>query len=504
MPSSKSTPSNVYPNRFHRDYLGFLEEQLSPDNLKKNALFKEKKTEEGKFERCISIDFCGLAATTLFSSSIAHEVPNFAETTSKRSDIAEAFRTLLKKETLAELNTEGYYVRVRFCFAYLYADYPVCLMKAEKNEIWDNLIDASNYQYYISKPLNTGEFNGSHIRIAQNDSLTHILHIIQDNDKLIITGGAHVQANTLQVRFSTIPSGICVLIINNTAFCDPYMYAKLDHDRHLRLNYPVLVLDEKNLEMKDAYISIQKHFKYLWKHDLTLFCSDATNFKSDYKEGLLELLSPEQIIGPGGTNWGHKEKRIWEQKEQRPGKVLEKTPLDIEKISEWKANLNKKLSLCTKKIKGNPDHEKPVYIEIGMRHNFFYFKIEIKNPDLIFEYLQSEGTLLYCVIAHYSYSLLNMDKKPNLHEIHPGNKNNHYKLKREIIEQLNHYDLHKNGSGKDAFDILFSLESGFKMTIPPENIDFDFKNINKIAEAKYSITHKGVSLLWSCLDFNNP
>jgi hypothetical protein len=495
---------SIYPDRFDTDYLAFLESELDIKKLKAGALYEKKPINDVEYHRCISIDFCGIAASTLFFTDASREDIT-PENLEARKRVAAAFKKLFEQNELLALNNENeeerFYIRARFCFSYMHSDYPICLMKAEQKEIWEKLADKPIDDYYISKPVNGSDFRKSKIRSTQEDSLRAIADILDNNEELIIMGGLEKKVNTIQVRFCAIPSTVCTLIINNIAYCDPYLYAKLEPNKQLALNYPVLVLREDDDDMPKAFAAIRKHVNYLWRHDLTLFCKDATRFRPDNHAGLVELLPPEAIIGFEGTNWLHKETRIWEKKKELDNTLFEKTERILQKISEWKANLNYKLGLGTKKVKEEGDDSETANMEVtvGMRRNFYYFKIACSRYNILFEYLQPTPNTLYCALAHYSYTRLTAGKIPVMHEC--TSAKNILALKNTLIDQLNNYDLDKNNNGTRYFDHLFSTNPVFELKLTTAQIHFGFSEINQIKQAEYP-THYGKSK--SCLDFELP
>jgi len=501
----------VYSDRFDPEYLSHLKQLFDIPRLKDGALY-EKKTFNGvEYHRCISIDFCGVSATTLFNTDAGRKgiKPNVAELKEK---VANAFKEIFDRKVLEELNNsdknERFYLRVRFCFPYLYSDYPICLMKAEHPDIWAGLADRPVRNYFLNKPLTQGQFKHSHITIYQEASLHKIVDILRGNEDLIILGGKEKKANTIQVRFSVIPSPACTLIINNIAHCDPYLYAKVEKEEPLSVTYPLLTLNKKDPGTCKAFDSIRKHWDFLWRHDLTLFCKDATFFTPENKEGLLTLRKPDEIIGPKGSNWTHKEQRIWEKKEEIAGHPLDKTPADLDEISNWKANLNYKFGLCTTKLTDLIDDNIKVFV--GMRRNFYHLKIELKEYNSPIEYLQFTENNLYCVMAHYCYALLE-GKTLVLQEKISHTLTN---LRKELITQLNNYDLDRprttttkskagttleTSKGARIFDELFTTHPVLALKLKPHQIHFDYEHKELIALAQYNTVGKGKR---SCLNYS--
>jgi hypothetical protein len=153
----------------------------------------------------------------------------------------------------------------------------------------------TSYNFDIETALTEEQFEGSKIKKDQNDAITEIQKLIEYNPDLVMKEpdkGAH----TIQVRFTAIPITLCTLIINDISFTDPYLYSKLDQKKgkSLLFFYPVLKISKENY--LNLFSSIANNFDYYWANELTLFCQDATAYKGDNPEGLLELKKPDEIV----------------------------------------------------------------------------------------------------------------------------------------------------------------------------------------------------------------
>ena len=471
----------AYQDRFDPHYLSILKGHLSIEHLKETALNEEKEINGITYKKCISIEFAGLAATTLFYSN--PESPNITkENLDLRKEIREIFRNIFTAVNVNELNKLGFYLRAKFCFSYLYSDFPICLMKAELPEVWEFQANKPVEEFYINFPVTRGEFKRAIIKNSQTHSLEMIAGILAANKELIFLGEKEKHVNTIQVRFSSIPSPVCVLIINDTAFCDPYLYSMQGIDRQLEFTYPVVILEKKGKETSKGFDSIKRHMNYLWRHDLTLFCKDATFFEPDKISELDKIRTPEMIIGSKGTKWGHKAKRIWQRIQEKQN--LEAMTPEIEgKISLWKANLTEKFMACTRKLKSQNDpSENEFFLTVGMRREFFYFRLELKKTNTVFEYLHADWSILFCVLAHYSFAKVS-GEVPVLH------KNcllGQSRLRQQIEKQLNQCDLNQTKSGTLYVDELFPKNAIFDLNIPVNCIEFDETEKEKIERATYS------------------
>lgn len=96
---------------------------------------------------------------------------------------------------------------------------------------------------------------------------------------------------------SCIPSAICGLIINDTAFCDACLYSKSNENGRLSLSYPVTIVKGGENKMFAPFESLRQRFYYLWRHDLTLYARDAIECTQENIVGL------HNVFSPGKNNW---------------------------------------------------------------------------------------------------------------------------------------------------------------------------------------------------------
>lgn len=492
---------HFFSNRSDPSYLKKLKETISIESLKETALDIEKEINGILYKKCINIDFCGIAASTLFYSNSDDLESVTKDNIELRKEISIIFKSLFQEQTLKDLNNDfisgPYYLRVRFCFSYLYSDYPICLIKAEERLIWSELVNKPIDNFFENKPVLQSDFENSYTNRHQENSLKGIISILKDNSELVFTEESEKKTNTIQIRFSVIPSPLCCLVVNNTAFCDPYMYAKSGDQ--LSLNFPVVILNNEKEEILKGFNSIKSHFYYLWRHDLTLFCKDATNFRPENENigigGLIPVLPPDIIAGEQGTDWKYKVERIWERK---MGKGIEKQIQDKEEINKWKFNVRQKFLSCTRKLKVNKQKDGDLTIKIGMRREFFYYRIFIKKKDIEFEYLDKKSNTAFKALAHYCFAV-KANKKPIMHRYVRNESISRFA--KEIMEQLDSSDLSKNDAGRKHFSDIFIVESdSMRIIIDSDDIEIDFNNLEKLNKATYNTNRSNPPQL-GCLDF---
>jgi len=347
---------STYADRFDPDYLRFLAERFDINTLKANAYEENRKDGHGTV-KCIEVKYCGIAANTLLGNDTASrgKTMNSAVSAAK-THVARNFKDLFTKKNLDELKQQGYYLKVRFCFSYVYSDLPVSLIKAEESKNWEYIKDGTRYDYHYSKPINESELKKWSIYQSQQESLRLIMEILRSaysNGHDLAT--LEKQNHSIHVRFTCIPSPLSMLILNNLCLCDSYLYGKLaikdNMETTCSLHHPVSVITKVENMENEQFESIINHYKYLWRDDLTLFCGDATKFsfienekggkknRTYYFEGLTEIIPPNKI------KWNDKISRIRESKRRHKAKNR-----NIIEILFWKRKLTDKFRLYTNKV----------------------------------------------------------------------------------------------------------------------------------------------------------
>jgi hypothetical protein len=357
--------ATIYPDRFDLKYLRFLAEQLELNTLKKNFIKEKRSDGSERKKKCIQINFCGVASNTLLGTNVRGSVLS-PEISQAQKVVEKNFKTLFDESTLNDLYKNNFYLKVRFCFAYVYSDFPVCLIKAEDPENWRFIKDGGKYDYHYTKPININVLKKRSIYRSQESSLGILKDILQKS-----YGDGHDLAtwekekHSVHLRFTAMPSPICLLMINNTALCDSYLYGMLQERKNssnkitdneskyettVSLHYPTTII--KKAEDMVQFSSLENHYKYLWRHDLTLFCGDGTGFKIigekngrnlyDF-EGLTDITPPDKV------RWKDKINRIRKSKERNG--LRQPNWLWIHFV--WRRRLTNKLKLCTAKVVSN-------------------------------------------------------------------------------------------------------------------------------------------------------
>ena len=114
--------------------------------------------------------------------------------------------------------------------------------------------------------------------------------------------------NTIQIRFAPVSMPLCLMVINNHAFSDPYIFSQEVKDgkkNNLFYNYPLSYFDKNREEDKEYFDYLTNHFDYLWNLDITMLCRDATYYDlQTHPQGLMDIRTPDKVI------WNQKRARI--------------------------------------------------------------------------------------------------------------------------------------------------------------------------------------------------
>jgi hypothetical protein len=518
----------VFENRFSIGYLQLLSRQLEISHLKKTAIelkrpeqLKELKTAGRKksipLNRAIKIDFCGFAASTLLGTNIEKiwdEAENmYGKDASRimklRRDIKKKFERLFDEEVLNDLNSNGIYLQVRFCFPYLYADFPISLMRAEDSNIWQAKLD-HEISFSGNAPIAPSEWDRSDIYTSQIASLEALAGICKEHPSFAKTEEYDTAINTCETRFAVIPIPSCVLVINETAISDCYIYAKLtgDDDR-LAFSTPVNVLRKfkdararKGDKITPGYDMLRQNFLYIWRHDLTLYADMATDFKEKDPEGLTRIRPPWVKKGKKeevNINWKKKIDRIIKKKKAINPGYDPNAPEEKRNIEIWTANVNTKFGLCTRKILHKSVRMDRSRLTVHISKKALVYRVSIRHEDEeIFVFAKpGDRSILFSAFAHFAYAKKIKCSKPSMPEYY----NAPTSLKTMIIRQLAvKKRIKKEGlDAESLFGILFkdSSLSGWEFLVDGKNIfmedtEMHLREINKAyynkgADKKYCL-----------------
>jgi hypothetical protein len=501
----------IFNHCFDIQYLELLADKLEFGNLKMSAIPLERK-EHSKtyrpkpndasipFKGVIKIDFCGFAATTLLGEDSKElqeyirvaSFPKLASIVKLRTEIKQRFERILTDINLGKINKAGIYLQIRFCFSYLYSDYPISLMRAADKDIWDDqMSDVINFSK--NAPMAAHEWRNSYLYRAQQASLTEIGRLCRKYPYFSRIRKYDEAINTLETRFAVIPIPIELLIINDAAIAEANIYSKVTHN-HLPVGMPVTIVERQD----PVYEVWRQNFLYIWRHDLTMYADMCTNFSEKDPEGITTLIPP---IVPGteknNIDWDKKIIRIANKRKTLDNSYDRHSPMETQRIKIWKKNVQDKMALNTRIMKEWPRKLEPsqLSIEIGRMGLYYYVKIKYTNEG-IFEMQKPSPSKAFCAVAHFARAQ-ELGCDPNMHtDVNGGRR----ELKKAIIHWLGSGTRIKDPSVamEKLFEALFTSSGGTKWAfgIPKNKIVINVPAA--IENAKYKTSDGSMK---GCLKF---
>lgn len=462
--------------KYHRHLAGLLGDL---DKLCEHATAPQKDgtVHDQKFTKGITLYFCGLAATTLLGVCIKGE-----KQSPQNIEISRLFERLLSKETTDRLAAKGVYLKIRFVFSYVYSTFYKSLVEAEaslsrprvKGKVADRNID---YNFTIQSVITKKLVEDSTLYKCQVESLKKIAALVEKNPYLVMTRPER-NDHTLQVRFATIPMPLCLMILNNKAYSDPYLYSQENSGNgvhNLFYHSPVQVFDDTIDFQKKYYTYLSNHFDYLWNNEITLLCKDATLFDLERNcQGLSKIRKPEELI------FTQKENRI----KDFLNKDKEAKKYDEKDIAGWKAHLIKKLAvyLGTETISTIPPEETrhPVpapigdfdnenSLEIGKKGNKYYFTLQVPSEDVTIHFEKNQPHLVYQLFLHAAVANHGY-QNPVMHIKHKHEA----RIFRHILSPLSHVATKKGVKFSVDYEFLvthiFQHNKEYKLNMNKERI----------------------------------
>jgi len=273
----------IYKNRHDTKYQNVLKERLSidgPNGLMEKAIKVEVPLvhDNKRYFHCCRFDFVGIAASTFFDSG--------GEFT--KHNVAEQMELIFKNASI--LNEKGRFVKMRILFVYPYTSYIFSRIQAESTRNRSSMEEP----IYIKKLSIVEQVDEkSFLQSTTYRNLMIALEQLQiwaeENNWNSISS-----PNQVVLRFTPINPGMCSLVLNDTVFYEPYIFAKKKRSsKRLSLNIPIVQVEkDKNLE---AYKAAEDHFRYLWSLETTLDCDDATYYQRGVPNSLTHLKQPTKI-----------------------------------------------------------------------------------------------------------------------------------------------------------------------------------------------------------------
>lgn len=330
----------VFPSRSTPEYLDILRAKLSMDIARNEAvpiMSAPRVTGDQEYDRCIRIDYIGVAATTLFDRGGAVT----------RDPLYTELRALT--QSVEELNRQGIFLKLRFLFEYPYSVSAYTRIQAEhatRRAAINNTLFLRDLR--LTKQVDEKIFAGSDYVSRQRNALRSMQELFTDLDETGLWNDLNEpkqRLNSFVIRFTPVQPGMCCLFINNTAFFDVYLLAKENkHDVRCKPFGPVV-----QVERTDGvqFAAFQDHFRYLWDLDITMDCEDATSFSrglEDVEDKLADIKPPHVI------NFDHKGRRLKaqiEREREKSAKGDEPKSVSSAEIGTWKAGINRRMNrLC--------------------------------------------------------------------------------------------------------------------------------------------------------------
>jgi hypothetical protein len=277
----------IFTDRFDPAYRKILLERLQLEG--KNGLINTSINLHRPLEkypnikRICKIDLCGIAATTLFDRGGDYDESNIK--------IANQLHTVFTR--LKELNDKGIMLRVRLLFLYQYSEYAITRIQAEATQKRTSIETPDFFRSFdFVDDVKKRTFDQSTVCVHQS----HTLEVIQNYLKEFKIFDKN-NPNQIIVRFTPFGLNSCILFINQAMFCDSYTLAKkYTQDNYLVSVSPLTMIDKK-LGGTDEMIfnGYEDHCRYLWEHDSTLYCEDATYFDKKNNIGLADIREPKDV-----------------------------------------------------------------------------------------------------------------------------------------------------------------------------------------------------------------
>lgn len=271
----------IFKNRFEQTFQKHLCEKLSLPFLINSSfpVNEPRERSSNSYTNCCRIDYMGLSCTTLLDIA-----SNFLPTNIGQL----SFRTLL--DNISKLNENKIFVKIRFLFMYPYSTSLFSLIQAESS-IQRSAVDSKEFLRDFRTVNEVDEatfFSSTTIRNIRN-SLDYLQEIIQHY------GFNEDQSpNTIRIRFTPVNVNLSIMIINDSLYYSPYLFAKSQRlSEKLALMAPVVFVKKNNDAL--CFSHFEDHFRYLWDLDSTMLCEDATLYNMGFPRSLSKIKIPSQV-----------------------------------------------------------------------------------------------------------------------------------------------------------------------------------------------------------------
>lgn len=282
-----TTPNLIVPyaHRRDRNYLRELRARLSVNGDKglmarATPLNPVKEVNGTVYKKKCEISFLGLSANNLFDRARAFIRDG--------DDImVDAMEEIFRRHH--EFSNNAIWLAVRFLLVYPYSTYAMSTINAETTERrcaieGESVHPAEQQEFQVDED----RFKASSLFKSQKNTLNLIQEWIEKYTWEPRDG------HSIAVRFTPLSPNLCVLIVNDVAFCDSYLMAKkYRYDDRLMFSCPLVQIDKERHH--EAFASLENHFRYLWQMNITLDCAGATEYQRDVQDSLGRIKPPAKV-----------------------------------------------------------------------------------------------------------------------------------------------------------------------------------------------------------------
>lgn len=271
----------TFKNRNDEDFINSIKENLTLESLRRTAININTSKDDDLYTKCIRIDIMGICASLFFDR--VHKINNY--------DFYDSLKEIL--DNISTLNKEGYFVKIRILLLYPYSVTALSRMQAEFSCNRATIKEPAYMRdFTIIEQIDNQIFWGSSFNTTQQAVLLYIQDI---KDGLAEDSNwTACSKNKISLKFSTTNINTNCILINNTVYSEPYLFAKDSrYSDRCELSVPILMLDDK--VDGDAYKIYEDHFRYIWLLDTTLDDDDATEYSKGKSRSLTKILPPSSI-----------------------------------------------------------------------------------------------------------------------------------------------------------------------------------------------------------------
>lgn len=277
----------IYSDRFSQEYISVIQNKMSIEELKKNAIqLKNPRVHKDiVYTRLIRIDYIGIAAAVLFDEQYAY------------GGLYSQVEKLL--EVVEELNRQGYFVKFRILLEYPYSITSYSRILAELTDERASVDESEYLRDFMTihsgvKKMGEQDVLRSYLCTSQIDMLKSFNSVYEK----YVCGNENWRngLNKFTLRFIPFDPMMSCLVINRDVFYSVYMLAKQKRSSNRLLHKsPVVYIDSLLGHNADAVNAFEDHFRYLWCLGITMDSEDVFEDKQNWNLTLVDIRRPEDI-----------------------------------------------------------------------------------------------------------------------------------------------------------------------------------------------------------------